>query len=98
MNTTLNQWINNLYRHGAIDVGGRDELKERLNIRCEDFETVVADMDKYIRYMTPSYQKKWAALIAENFPRVERAALYAIEEPTSEEWARLHALDLKLGY
>lgn len=67
MNTILNTWINNLYRHGAIDVSGRDEFKERLNVRCEDFETIVTDMNRYIRYMTPAYQKKWAALIAANF-------------------------------
>ena len=70
MNATLNTWINNLYRHGAIDTDVRDDLQWRLNVQCQDFASIIADMDKFIRYMTPAYQKKWATLIATNFPRV----------------------------
>ena len=98
MNAQLNQWINNLYRHGAIELHQRDDFKYRLNVQCEDFETIVADMGTYIKYMSASYQAKWTAFVAANFPRIERAALYAIEEPTLEQWKRLHELDVKLGY
>lgn len=62
MNKLLNQWINNLYRRGAIDVDQRDDLKDRLNVQCEDIDTIIADMDRYIKYMPASYQKKWTAL------------------------------------
>ncbi len=62
MNKHLNQWINNLYRHGAIDTDVRDDLKWRLNVQCEDFAPIIATMDRYIQYMTPAYQAKWTAL------------------------------------
>ena len=61
MNTQLNQWISNLYRHGAIGVDERDAFKERLNVVCEDFNTITADLDKYIKYMPERWQQKWAA-------------------------------------
>jgi hypothetical protein len=73
MNAILNQWINNLYRHGAIDVDGRDEFKNRLNVRLEDFEPIVIDMGKYMQYMTTAYQTKWRAFIGVNFPRAAGA-------------------------
>lgn len=98
MNKTLNTWINTMWRVGAIAVDERDDLKFRLNVECEDFETIVADMDTHVHNMSAAYRAKWAALIAANFPRIERAALYAIEEPTAAQWKRLHELDLKLGY
>lgn len=62
MNKQLNQWINNLYRHGAIDAAIRDDLTYRLNVQREDFAPIIAAMDYYIPYMTPTYQAKWAAL------------------------------------
>ena len=69
MNTILAQWINNLYRYGAIGVDQRDEFKHRLNGICEDFATVAADMDRYIRYMPARYQEKWTSLVTKEFPR-----------------------------
>ena len=71
MNKTLNTWLNTMWRAGAIDVGQRDDLKYRLNIACEDYEAIAADMGKYARYMSAAYQSKWTALVAANFPRVE---------------------------
>lgn len=62
MNTILNQWIRNLYRHGAIDGNQRDDLTYRLNEQREDFATIVAALSPYVRYMPARYQAKWATL------------------------------------
>lgn len=58
MNKQLSQWIENMWRQGAIDVGQRDDLKARLN-DGEDFTTIVKDMDRFVQYMPAGYQKQW---------------------------------------
>ena len=70
MNTILTQWINNLWRHGAIELDQRDEFKYRLNVQREDFDIIVRDLNHYIQYMSAGYQKKWTALLAKDFPAI----------------------------
>lgn len=64
MTTTHQQiksWIATFWRHGAVDVNGRDELTHMLDTERAEYRAIVAEMRKFARYLPARSFTRWQA-------------------------------------